>query len=99
MIGTIRKHSGWLWLIIVTLTIISFLYWGASPAARYDHGHSGGYGTIYGHAVTREMYVQAQQQFRLYYWMRSGSFPEKSETFKRDDMERETYVRDRKSVV
>jgi hypothetical protein len=93
MIGTIRKHSGWLWLIIVTLTIISFLYWGASPAARYDHGHSGGYGTIYGHAVTREMYVQAQQQFRLYYWMRSGSFPEKSETFKRDDMERETYVR------
>jgi hypothetical protein len=82
-----------LWLIIVTLTIISFLYWGASPAARYDHGHSGGYGTIYGHAVTREMYVQAQQQFRLYYWMRSGSFPEKSETFKRDDMERETYVR------
>lgn len=82
-----------MWLIIVTLTIISFLYWGASPAARYDHGHSGGYGTIYGHAVTREMYVQAQQQFRLYYWMRSGSFPEKSETFKRDDMERETYVR------
>jgi hypothetical protein len=93
MIGTIRKHSGWLWLIIVTLTIISFLYWGASPAARYDRGHSGGYGTIYGHAVTRDMYVEAQQQFRLYYWMSHGSFPEKSETFKREDMERETYVR------
>jgi hypothetical protein len=93
MIGTIRKHSGWLWLIIVTLTIMSFVWWGASPAARYDRGHSGGYGTIYGHTVTREMYVQAQRQFYLYYWLRTGSFPDKSATFKHEDMDRETYVR------
>jgi hypothetical protein len=93
MIGTIRKHSGWLWLVIVTLTIISFLYWGASPAERYNHGRNGGYGTIYGHAVTPEMYIQAKQQFRLYYWMRTGQFPEKSTTLKREDMEREIYVR------
>jgi len=32
MIGTIRKHSGWLWFVIIAATVISFVYWGAGPS-------------------------------------------------------------------
>ena len=41
MIGTIRKHSKWLWVVIITLTVISFIYWGAAPSgvnARWREG-------------------------------------------------------------
>ena len=53
MIGTIRKHSKWLWGIIATLTIISFLYWGAAPASRNSGGRAGDLGSIAGRKSRR----------------------------------------------
>ena len=46
MIGTIRKHSKWLWWIIAGLTIISFVvFMGSGPAGRNGGVRSsGGYG-------------------------------------------------------
>ena len=59
MIGTIRKHSKWLWLIIITATIISFVFWGAGPS-RMDNGNggraAGDYGSIYGKKITADAY-------------------------------------------
>jgi hypothetical protein len=46
MIGTIRKHSAWLWWLVAGLTIISFIWWGASPATRGGGGRGAGYGSI-----------------------------------------------------
>ena len=40
MIGTIRKHSKWLWWIIAGLTVVSFVYWGVTPATRNASGGS-----------------------------------------------------------
>ena len=93
MIGTIRKHSSWLWWIIAGLTIISFIWWGASPGTRYGSGRNAGFGTLYGKPVTAEAFAAAQREFFIYHWLHYGEFPEKKPNLTRTDMERETYVR------
>ena len=41
MIGTIRKHSSWLWFIIIAAVIVSFVFY-FSPSSRMGNGDSGG---------------------------------------------------------
>jgi len=91
MIGTIRKHSAWLWWVVAGLTIISFVWWGANPGTRNGGGRYAGYGTIYGQPVTRQQFAAAQRDFYLYYWRRNGEFPNASVS--RVDIERGTYER------
>jgi hypothetical protein len=95
MIGTIRKHSSWLWFVIIGATIISFLYWGAGPVARNSNGRvsGSGYGSLYGKEVTPEAFAAAQREFYLYYWLHYGEWPEKSPNMTHEEMEKETYVR------
>ena len=94
MIGSIRKHSSWLWWIIAGLTIISFVFFMGQGGTRGGGGSRGaGYGTIYGKPVTAEAFTAAQREFYIYYWLHYGEFPEKSPNFNRTDAERETYVR------
>ena len=92
MIGTIRKHSAWLWWSIIPLTIISFVFFmGKGPSG--SGGRGGGYGTIYGKEVTAEEFAMAQREFYIYYWLHYGELPDKNPNFNRTDLERETYVR------
>jgi len=93
MFGTIRKHSGWLWIVIAGLTIVSFVVFMGSGPARNGGGHSAGYGTIYGHTITAAEYTQAQRAFFISYWQQTGEWPNRSRNFKAEDLERETYVR------
>jgi hypothetical protein len=93
MIGTIRKHSAWLWWVVALLTIVSFIWWGASPGTRYGSGRNGGLGIIYGKPVTAERLAAAQREFLIYYWMRYGEFPDKSPNFSRADLDRGSYER------
>ncbi len=92
MIGSIRKHSAWLWWVVAGLTIISFVWWGTSPQTRYGN-RSGGFGTIYGKAVTPEAFAAAQREFYIFYWMQRGEFPDRNASMNRTEIERETYVR------
>jgi parvulin-like peptidyl-prolyl isomerase len=97
MIGTIRKHSKWLWLIIITATVISFIYWGAGPS-RMGGGSdgrvaSGDFGSIYGHKVTQQAFIDARNDFYLFYWFRSGEWPDKNPNFSEPDLDREIYIR------
>ena len=79
MIGTIRKHSGWLWAVIITATIISFIYWGAGPSRNSGGGGGGSnLGSVYGKKVTREEYATARNDFYLNYFFRSGTWPDKA---------------------
>jgi hypothetical protein len=94
MIGTIRKHSKWLWAVIIVAIIISFLWWGAAPATRNgDHGNGNNYGTIYGHEVTQPAFTQMQKEFMIFYLLRYGEWPEKSTNVKSEDIERGIYER------
>ncbi len=95
MIGTIRKHSKWLWAVIITATIISFVYWGAgSSQVGSGSGRAvGDFGTINGKAVTQHAYLEALNEFKLFYLFHYGEFPGKKSNVSETDMEREAYVR------
>ena len=95
MIGTIRKHSGWLWGVIITATVISFIYWGAGPSRLGGGGRvaSGDFGSIYGHKVTQQAFIDARNDFYLFYWFRSGEWPDKNPNFSEPDLDREIYIR------
>ena len=93
MIGTIRKHSAWLWVLIIAATIISFVWWGTTPATHGRTGSSAGFGIIYGREVTREDYIAAKAEFFIYYWIRNGEWPARSKEMTEAEMEREIYWR------
>jgi len=97
MIGTIRKHSKWLWLIIIVATVISFVYWGAGPS-RMGGGNGSGtatgdFGSISGHKVTQQAFIDARNDFYLFYWFRSGEWPDKNPNFSEPELDREIYIR------
>jgi hypothetical protein len=94
MIGTIRKHSKWLWMVIITLTVISFIYWGAVPS-RFNGGRRTGddFGSISGKKITAQEYQDVFNEFKLFYLFHNGAWPDKKANISESDMERETYVR------
>jgi hypothetical protein len=92
MFGTIRKHQTWLWAVIITLTIVSFvIYFG--PASRLNNGasRSGSYGTINGHRITEQIYLDAYREVNLYYFFMTGRWLSEESRQSRIDPERETY--------
>jgi parvulin-like peptidyl-prolyl isomerase len=94
MIGTIRKHSGWLWAIIIVATIISFLFWGAGPAARNGNGRgsSDNFGSINGKKITPAAYEEARRDVYIRYFLRLHEWPDKNPNVSKDDIMREIYV-------
>jgi hypothetical protein len=96
MIGTIRKHSKWLWLIIIIATVISFVFWGAGPSRLGRGGGdytSGDFGSIYGRKITLEAYLNAKAGFYLLYWLRAGDWPDKNPNLSGIEQSREIYLR------
>ncbi len=94
MIGTIRKHSKWLWVVIITLTVISFIYWGAAPAQRGGNGRAGGdFGSVYGQKITQQEFVQAFNEFKLFYLFNYGTWPDKKAAMSQKQMDQATYER------
>jgi hypothetical protein len=91
MIGTIRKHSGWLWIIIIIATIVSFIFWGVG-SSKMGGGGDVSLGTVYGKPVTREAYASAQRDFYLYYWLSTGNWPDSS-TMTPAEIKQGVYVR------
>jgi hypothetical protein len=91
MFGTIRKHQTWLWAVIITLTIISFVVF-FSPYSKVSGGRaeSYNYGSINGERVTAAQFRDAAQEVQLSYFFQAGRFPgdEKQSNF---DLNRETY--------
>jgi peptidyl-prolyl cis-trans isomerase D len=94
MIGTIRKHSKWLWVVIITLTVISFIYWGTAPGQRGDGGRtSGDFGSINGKKITQPEFLQAFNEFKLSYLFQRGTWPDKNANMSQKDIDQETYIR------
>jgi hypothetical protein len=94
MIGTIRKHSGWLWGIIIVATVVSFLFWGAAPGTRNSGGGgAGNLGSIGDRKVTLDAYLGAEHEVYMYHWFRYHQWPDKDPNFSENDLRREIYVR------
>jgi len=94
MIGTIRKHSSWLWIVIIVATIVSFVFF-FSPSQRMGGGVGGSdnFGSIYGKKITRQDYLDAKREFFLFYFFHYGEWPDKNTTLTAADMDREIYMR------
>jgi hypothetical protein len=94
MFGTIRKHQTWLWAVIITLTIISFVVF-FSPYAKFNNngaGGSGNFGFINDQKVSRDDYASALREVELrYFFMSGGHWPDAGAKQSGFDPERETY--------
>ena len=74
-----RKHR-WLLVVVFTITCATFLYWGAAPASRNGGaGGNGDYGSLYGRKITQQEYINARNEFELFYWFRNNEWPKESE--------------------
>ena len=94
MIGTIRKHSAWLWYIIAGLTIISFVvFMGAGPGRNGRGGNgSDSFGTLYGHELTGEEVTQAERDFDIYFFLSNGEWPAKDRNVSETTIEQQIYL-------
>lgn len=95
MIGTIRKHSKWLWWFIAGLTIISFIYWGSAPATRNSGGGrgSGNLGSIAGRKVTPDAYLSVKAEVYIEHWLNTRRWPDRDPNYSEADLERDIYLR------
>src|SRR6476659_10226796 len=94
MFGTIRKHQTWLWAVIITLTIISFVVF-FSPYSKLNPGQGGpaNLGSINGVPLTPEEFSRTEREVFLRYFFMSGSFPNEETRKSGFDSIRETYLR------
>lgn len=74
MLGTFRKHSKWLWGIIIAAMVISLVVWTGNPndtgtgaGSRSDHG------TIGGKKITPAEYANAYRVARIEYFFQRQS--------------------------
>ena len=92
MFGTIRKHQTWLWAIIITLTIISFVIF-FSPYSKLSDARTGpvNLGSINGEKISEEDFVRARKEIYLRSFCLSGNWPDEDAKKQGGEVERETY--------
>ena len=92
MFKFLRRHR-WILIIAMAITCITFVFWGVGPSARSGGGRgSNDFGTIYGHKITQQDYIEARNEFYLFYWFHYGEWPDKNPNLSQDDMQREIYL-------
>ena len=89
MFGTIRKHQNWLWGIIITVIIVTFVIF-FSPYSRMNSSQRGpaNYGTINGQKVTEDDFNNAWREVELRLFFMNGRWPDDSD---KKDLEAEAY--------
>ncbi|MGD0262640.1 MAG: peptidylprolyl isomerase [Verrucomicrobiota bacterium] len=92
MIGTIRKHQTWLWAIIITLTIISFVVF-FSPYSRMNSARRGpvNLGSINGERISEEDFINARSEVYLRAFFMSGNWPDEEAKKTGGQIEQDTY--------
>jgi len=94
MFGTIRRHQTWLWVIIITVIIISFVVF-FSPYSQMSGPNPGkvDWGMVNRRPITEENFRAAQYDVYLRYFVTHGDWPDRDPAAKRMgfDAIRETY--------
>ena len=77
MLGTFRKHSTWLWGIIIAATAVSLVWWTGNRSTGHE-GQRGemDYGSIYGKKITAEEMTDAANEVRLQYFLSRREWPD-----------------------
>lgn len=79
MIGTLRRHSQWLWGIIITVVIVTFVIFFSPNVGNNQSRGEADYGTIYGQPIKRDELAQAYTDARLGYFLSTGQWPDRDE--------------------
>ena len=79
------------WTIIPVMIIALFFFF--TPSTRNGGRAGGNFGKIDGKPVTQMEYVNARNEFKLFYLFHYGNWPDKKANVTEADIERETYVR------
>lgn len=75
MIGTIRKHQTWLWVVITVVTVISFVVF-FNPGARNGNSSGGGnFGMLAGKPISQAQFVEAKKEVLLGYFLQNQQWP------------------------
>jgi len=92
MIGTLRKHQTWLWAIIITFTVISFV-WYFSPYQRMTGARRGpaNLGSVNGERISEEEYVKARREVFLRTFFMTGNWPDEDAKKQGGEIDRDTY--------
>jgi hypothetical protein len=92
MFGTIRKHQTWLWAVIITLTIISFVIF-FSPYSKLNNTRRGpvNLGSINGERISEEEFINARNEVLLRAFFTSGNWPDEDARKMGGQVDRDTY--------
>ena len=95
MFHSIRRHQKWLWAVITTLTIVSFVVFFSPKRAKYDKSSlfrsEAAVGSMKGRPISRDEYIDAYREVELRYLFSTGNWPRNDEmTRQLGIMERET---------
>jgi peptidyl-prolyl cis-trans isomerase D len=88
MFGTIRRHQKWLWIVVSTVTIISFVAF-FSPQQRRQGGWTGPrdqIGSINGKPITRDNYAHAYREAELRYVFTYGDWPDRDTSMRQSGL-------------
>ena len=95
MFQSIRRHQKWLWLVITTLTIVSFVVFFSPQQTQFkgtsQFGTGAVIGTINGRPITREEYINTYREAELRYLFSTGNWP------RDDEMSRQMGIMDRET--
>src|SRR6266568_1523762 len=94
MFGTIRKHQTWLWAVIITVIIVSFVVF-FSPYSKFNSNRSGpvNFGSLNGQPISEEEYSETQREIYLRHFFMNGTWPDEEAKKAGFDPMRDTYYR------
>jgi hypothetical protein len=92
MFGTFRKHQTWLWAVIITVIIFSFVIY-FSPYSKLNDTRRGpaNLGSINGERVSEEEYIKARREVFLRSFFTSGNWPNEEALKQGGEIDRDTY--------
>src|SRR5579859_2116680 len=94
MFGTIRRHQNWLWAVIITVIIVSFVIY-FSPYSKMNSGSRpmGNYGSINGQKVTQPQFADANREVELHFFLvvSPGHWLKEDKRRSDDDIRAEVY--------
>lgn len=75
MFGTIRKHQTWLWTVIATITIVSFVvFFNPNNRGSGQGRSSANYGSINGERIREDDFYNARKEVVLQYFFSTGNW-------------------------
>lgn len=80
MIGTVRKHQTWLWIIIIAAVVVSFvIYFTPGVTLEPSRLAQSHYGFMNGKPISIKAYREALFEAKIRAFLRTGRWPDRSE--------------------